>query len=609
MYATTTDSTSTNVIPAELQAREQWLCWHFKTRNDKQTKVPLTLTPIMHPAPGGKTFQWANARANDPSTWLPHHIAAGMHSRGLGTDGIGFVFAADDPYIGIDLDRCRDPETGDIEPWAAEIIDRCETYAEVSPSGTGVKLIARGTLPIETTGRKHNLGDGRAIEVYQHGRYFAITGQRLDDQHADVTDCQDGIDWLWCNYLAVAAGPTPKRHHACGCHHEPMTLPSDAELIDRIRASRQGGKFDRLWAGDLSDYRDDHSAADLALCCILAFWCRGDAGTIDRLFRQSGLMRDKWERSDYAQGTIGKAVSSCREFWQPQEFRCSSMEESTHRRTPETTQIDIPLDTKSELAPGIYRPEIDYRFSPCRRIKVALRKIDTPQQHRVSGFACRCHSCDLCRAPWETNRIAWFGGIVQQWQEISSLVTSNDDDKRTQNKIAYLAKKHEGVYYVRVPMSDGKTLWLCNHRFHDDAKIKTQAEARTALQYAIPDVPEKQRIGCTRALAYEHAREQSTGEWERVPDQPPLTKTTWDRIRDALTDREIAYEITDLDEYERRNLDYRIPAEWTDRDVADMYRDMIDGWMPEVDWAACRRPKAERKHLQLCGPPPQKPDW
>ena len=68
------------------------------------------------------------------------------------------------------------------------------------------------------------------------------------------------------------------------------------ELIERARRALNGDRFGRLWQGDTSDYGNDHSRADLALCRILSFWCRGDAERVDRLFRRSGLMRDKWDR-------------------------------------------------------------------------------------------------------------------------------------------------------------------------------------------------------------------------------------------------------------------------------------------------------------------------
>jgi len=61
----------------------------------------------------------------------------------------------------------------------------------------------------------------------------------------------------------------------------------------------------------------------MALCCLLAFWTGGDHQQIDRLFRQSGLLRDKWDEVHYADGstygekTIERAVASISEFYDP----------------------------------------------------------------------------------------------------------------------------------------------------------------------------------------------------------------------------------------------------------------------------------------------------
>lgn len=69
---------------------------------------------------------------------------------------------------------------------------------------------------------------------------------------------------------------------------------SDEKLLNRAMTAKNGGRFRRLWAGETSDHSDDHSRADLAR--MLSFWCKGELERVDRLSRQSGLMRDKWDR-------------------------------------------------------------------------------------------------------------------------------------------------------------------------------------------------------------------------------------------------------------------------------------------------------------------------
>ena len=99
------------------------------------------------------------------------------------------------------------------------------------------------------------------------------------------------------------------------------TPEEEESLLRKAASARNGGKFARLWEGDFSDY-DSHSEADLALCNFLAFWTGGDAARMDRLFRQSGLFRSKWDEKHYAsgqtygQGTIERALAERTEDYQ-----------------------------------------------------------------------------------------------------------------------------------------------------------------------------------------------------------------------------------------------------------------------------------------------------
>lgn len=143
-------------IPVELRRRPQWVLWRLEDRGDGPTKVPYSPR-------GGR------AKSTDLMTWGTFEEA--MLALGH-FDGLGFMFCSGDPYTGVDLDGCRDPETGDIEPWAAEIIEAMDSYAEVSPSGTGVHIIAKGKVPAPLKRLR--------IEIYSAERYFTVTGQILE---------------------------------------------------------------------------------------------------------------------------------------------------------------------------------------------------------------------------------------------------------------------------------------------------------------------------------------------------------------------------------------------------------------------------------------------
>lgn len=92
---------------------------------------------------------------------------------------------------------------------------------------------------------------------------------------------------------------------------------ADQELLALARKASNGAKFDRLWAGNLTDYGGDHSSADLGLCALLSFWTGRDQARMDALFRQSGLMRDKWERQQYREDTLAKAIATTGECYTP----------------------------------------------------------------------------------------------------------------------------------------------------------------------------------------------------------------------------------------------------------------------------------------------------
>lgn len=289
-----------NVIPSELLALPRWVVWKYEMRDGKPTKVP-------HSARGGM------ASSTDAATWSTHAEATAALSKGA-WDGIGFVFARGDGLVGIDLDDCA--HNGELSADARAILAQFPTYAEISPSGTGVKLFMRGSL--EGKARRRDVK--RGIEMYADGRYFTVTGRIVEGHPSEVRDCQAALDAF---YTSVFARQEPERRASMtvGGGGGGASL-ADAEIVQRAASAKNGEKFKRLWAGDTTGYKTEdnggHSEADLALCAMLAFWCgEGGASRVDALFRQSGLYREKWEREDYRARTISAAYSGVREFYTP----------------------------------------------------------------------------------------------------------------------------------------------------------------------------------------------------------------------------------------------------------------------------------------------------
>lgn len=253
---TTPPCVKLSAIPAPLRLLPQWVNWTAAPNGKGEiTKIPL--------CPGGTR----RASTTDSATWATFEDAtANMNGHGL-----GFVFTASNNLVAIDLDKVVDTKTGKIVAWADRIVRRISTYAEISPSGSGIHLIGQGTLP---TGARKRRG---SVEMYSDGRYFTMTGARIDGTPTTV----ESVDIGWLHRL-MAAG-----------------------LFDSARHP----KLQAFMNGSIEGYPSP-SEADLGLCSLLARLGLG-AEDIDSAFRLSGLYRQKWEeRPDYRTRTIDTALKS-----------------------------------------------------------------------------------------------------------------------------------------------------------------------------------------------------------------------------------------------------------------------------------------------------------
>src|SRR5262249_61082185 len=141
---------------------------------------------------------------------------------------------------------------------------------------------------------------GRASST-RTGPHPAATPMTVNDRQAEVEAVYNSM------FGANASGQAGRK----SATSKPMaskTPADDQSLIEKARTAKNGDKFSRLWDGNWSGYYGSESEADLALCDLLAFWTGPDPHRIDALFRQSGLFRDKWERQDYRDRTISKAL-------------------------------------------------------------------------------------------------------------------------------------------------------------------------------------------------------------------------------------------------------------------------------------------------------------
>jgi hypothetical protein len=257
-------------IPAELTSRPQWVMWRYELKDGKWTKVPY----------GARKYKASTTR---PTSWLSFNTAIERYRANLDYfDGIGYVFAKDDPYVGGDIDHSL--ATDRLPP----------TYAEISPSGNGIKFIARAS---GSYGRKTAHG-----ELYSSLRFFTITGNVLPG-HETIAECQAEIE-----AFAASLGPVDKRmtngRAGSGSRAEQLASIPESEweaaralnrtsrdsLLRRIKAA--GGRDTQLALVLAGDYADFHRR-----------W------SFVGLFRADGTLDDSQVRAVAAHGIKGRAFT------------------------------------------------------------------------------------------------------------------------------------------------------------------------------------------------------------------------------------------------------------------------------------------------------------
>jgi putative DNA primase/helicase len=358
-------STRLDVVPDALRARGQWVCWRYVERDGKPTKCPFN----------AKTGGMADS--TDPGTWSSFDAAVAAWGNG-GYEGVGFVFAPDDPYCGVDLDDCID-ESGEIKDWGVRVITALDSYCEISPSGTGVKVFLEGAKPGERC--RKGFKDGE-VEMYDRGRFFTVTGQRLDITSENVEPRQEELELLYAEVFGPAQTSLPPAPPAA--ERPPTPSPASAgltddEILDKAKRSRKSGtKFSSLWSGQWNGHFNSASEADSSVVFTLAFYTK-DAAQIDRMFRRSGLFRPKWDEKHgaktYGQTTIDKALEKVTGHYQP-------------RRPTQRTAVaaegqdEVPRDGDGMIALGQREPETGRLvLSPKKTLPTAKAFIEQFHSH------------------------------------------------------------------------------------------------------------------------------------------------------------------------------------------------------------------------------------
>ena len=285
-------------IPKELKENALWCGWKYEMRDGRKTKVPYNPETIMR------------AKSNDPDTFKSFDIAEEAYVYAGYVDGIGIRIS--DGYSAIDIDHCI--EDGFLSDAATDICTTMQSYTEKSPSGTGIRIIFKANDFKYDKEKYYIKNPNNGIEIYTDGttnRFVTITGNTVYGY--PVRENSEALKQILEKYMLRPVKSKPKKESSGTKSNVAIDINED-QIIEK---AMRNYSFSSLFNGDMSLYNNDHSSADMALCNMLAFWTGKDPDRMDRIFRKSALMRDKWLRDDYRLATINKAIATCNDTYNP----------------------------------------------------------------------------------------------------------------------------------------------------------------------------------------------------------------------------------------------------------------------------------------------------
>lgn len=396
--------TNTQHLPAALKESALFCVWKKEERGGKPTKIPY------NPITGGK------AQPNNKTTFAPFEAAAAVMGN---YDGLGIgIF---DGLCAIDIDHCI--KDGKPSEMAADIISTMDSYTEYSPSGSGVHIYFTVSAGFRYDKAKYYINNQKSgLEAYISGatqKYVTVTGNTIGTR--DIMERGKQLQKILDKYM-LRRKPDEVR----GKHGQASFTLSDDEVLKIAAGASNGVAFMQLWNGDTSGH-SSHSEADLALCNMLAFYTGKDAAQIDRLFRQSGLMRPKWNRpqsgSTYGAITITEAISGTKEVYRrsrksaKEDFRETKLDDAL-KPQPYDGLLYEPMDDGGNAA------RITGTFGDVFRSPVGL-----PDWYYWDGMRWKRDEAG------QVNVAAWY--MVREFQREATKQASADDSKAAQAVLKY----------------------------------------------------------------------------------------------------------------------------------------------------------------------------
>ena len=317
-------------IPDNLKKEKRWCLYKIISREGKNTKLPIM--------PNGKP-----AKSNDKTTWNSYEDCIAALNRNIG-DGLGFMLG--DGYIGIDIDKVSDDimaYTMDYQArsMTADFLRGISTYAELSPSKTGLHFIGKGKVPGERKRHKN-------LEIYDEGRFFTVTGNVIKDKdRSHIKPIEQELLPLYQKYMPAVGNQiehkeTRNEQGKRSTRENPFKQRYGKSSNDVLELLFEKGYFHytgedirRIYYGNYESYFTSQSEADFFMLGRLLYYT-ADVEQAVSLMENSGLKREKWYKrrrnTDYIHYIAGKAIGSMNKFyaWEKEYSQKKKSEEKRH---------------------------------------------------------------------------------------------------------------------------------------------------------------------------------------------------------------------------------------------------------------------------------------
>lgn len=541
-----------NKLLEELAPLPRWVCWKGERIKDKNGKERINKIPFYMAYDGS----YKRAKSNDPKTWGTFNQAKRWGS-GLQEShkGVGFVLGLEQPFMCIDLDHCinkadktfTDDEAGETARRVLDIVKKNgeETYIEVSPSGEGLHIWGRATLPAE----KEKGVRGKYIEMYRAGRYMTITGRPF--RSFSVGTIQKSVDEIIKEFHLIKDSPAERKGKKAVTPSPVLNL-SDDEMITKIRNSKSGPKFHSLYdQGDMSAYDDNHSRADQALLSILAFWTNGNVEQMKRIFLSSrlaeSLARKVHHENDYLNRSIKRAIETTTGHYNPKTYaamkRAEEMKKDYIQSSADYARATSPKEAPPEK-PVSFSDRIMHfkrndsenadrlaalcagKFLYCSDLKTWL-KYDGRKWDRVESVELQ-EPARLAIKKELSNMAAAYAAYTQEGGEL---------DKNLQGAynsiLSYLNGAAQNRVYIdnSIKLAAGKPAIMCKSIDFDNAPYLLNC-ANGVLNLKtfefVPHSPEQRFMKCTRAA---YSEKEHSSLWRDTMRQIMPDNDTYDYVQ------------------------------------------------------------------------------